>query len=532
MPLRDYQTDLTNGIFNSLQHHRSVLAVLPTGGGKTVCMSHVVRAYNAPTVCIAHRQELVSQISMTLARDGVRHNIIAANKTIKFIVEQHVIEYGRSFYDNNSHIYVAGVDTLIRRNFPDADRVQFWHTDEGHHQLPGNKWGRAVNIFPNARGIGWTATPLRADRKSLSQSYDDMVTGPTMRELIDHGHLCDYKIYGPEASIDVSSVPVTSTGDYSGPKLSEASAVSSIVGDVVAHYLRIAPGKRGITFAINTNDAAELADAFNEAGVPAAMVDAKTPDHVRVELVRRFRNGDLMQLVNVDIFGEGFDLPAIEVVSMARPTQSYGLYVQQFGRALRTLPGKTHGIIIDHVENVKRHKLPDGVRGWTLETTEKPGKSENITPVRTCENPECLLAYEGFSKTCPYCGHKPAPVARSAPEQVEGDLTEYGPELLEELRKEAARMMQSPQIPPGAHAGIKAGITNKWNTRKQSQTDLRDAIALWAGVRRDVYNEPDSDAYIRFYHTFGVDVLTAQTLPAKKADVLAGKIWETVQDYR
>jgi superfamily II DNA or RNA helicase len=134
-----------------------------------------------------------------------------------------------------------------------------------------------------------------------------------MRWLIDAGHLTDYRIFAPESDIDVRSVKVSAaTGDFNRYQLREAAHRSHIVGDVVAEYQRHAAGKRGITFAVDVETSQALAKAYRTVGVPAESISAKTPDQVRTTLIDKFRSGELQQLVNVDIFGEGFDLPAIE----------------------------------------------------------------------------------------------------------------------------------------------------------------------------------------------------------------------------
>ena len=158
--------------------------------------------------------------------------------------------------------------------------------------------------------------------------------------------------------------------------------------------------------------------------------------------MNRFRNREILQLVNVDLLGEGVDVPAIEVVSMARPTQSYGLYSQQFGRALRPMEGKTHAIIIDDVNNVLRHGLPDAPRTWSLDRREKRsrGAIDDAIPLRTCLNGACLAVYPRTNRTCPNCGFFSPPTIRSAPEFVDGDLLELDPEALARLRGEIDRI--------------------------------------------------------------------------------------------
>jgi DNA repair protein RadD len=197
MKLRPYQTDLIERI--DLEWglgSRNVLAVLPTGAGKTFCFTRIMREHRAPCVAIAHRQELVSQISVALGLHGVRHRIIGSRNTIKFIIGLHLEAYGRSYYDPSSPVAVASVDTFIRRHNELASwlpQVTLWVQDEAHHVVRGNKWGKAAEMLPNARGLGVTATPGRADGTGLGRQadgvFDELVMGPSMREIITRGTL-------------------------------------------------------------------------------------------------------------------------------------------------------------------------------------------------------------------------------------------------------------------------------------------------------------------------------------------------------
>lgn len=540
--LRPYQSDIKNDIYAAWNSGAvNVLAVLPTGAGKTVTFSDIIHDHQGASCAIAHRQELVSQISLALARDRVRHRIIGPKNVVKLCVNIHMAEVGASYYDPSAHCAVAGVDTLVRR----VDELANWLQsvtlcvqDEAHHVLESNKWGTAFKMFPNARGLGVTATPLRADGKGLGRHadglFDVMVEGPGMRDLINMGYLTDYRVFAPPSDIDLSAVNISqTTGDYNPQKLKVAVRKSHVIGDVVKHYLKIAPGKLGVTFATDVETATDIADQFNAAGVPAAVVSAKTPDAERIALLRKFKNRELLQLVNVDLFGEGFDLPAIEVVSMARPTQSYALYVQQFGRALRLLDGKQYAIIIDHVGNVERHGLPDARRGWSLDRRDNRSKStkSDLVPVKTCLNETCLAVYERIYAACPYCGHVTPPSARNAPEFVDGDLCELDPATLAQMRGEIDRVdmdkevyrqelaaKHTPKIGQLAHVKRHA-------ERQEAQAALRHSIAWWAGYQRAMGRD-DSESYRRFYFAFGVDVMTAQALNTKEAIDLAGQINE------
>ena len=333
MGLRPYQIAAKNATYAAWQAgHRNVLMVQPTGGGKTRTFSEIISEFNGPSVAIAHRQELVSQISLALGGYGVRHNIIAPEKTIRNIETLHMQKLGRRWVDRRAHTNVAGVDTLIRmdENDPLFKRTGLWVVDECHHNLKKNKWGRAVEMFPNAYGLGVTATPIRADGCGLGSHadgvFDTMIMGPSPRALINAGYLTDYRIFAPQSDLDLTNVDVGASGEYVAQQLRDAVHKSHITGDVVSNYLKIAPGKLAIVFAVDVEHATEISRAFRDAGVISEVVSGKTPDILRAEIMRRFEAREVSVLVNVDLFGEGVDVPAVEVVIMARPTQSFSLY--------------------------------------------------------------------------------------------------------------------------------------------------------------------------------------------------------------
>lgn len=551
--LRGYQQRLKNEILDAWAGgEKNVLGVLPTSGGKTATFSDIILTRDVPSCAIAHRQELVSQISTALARNGIRHNIIGPPKVIKLCVNLHMEEMGKSYFHPGAHHAVAGVDTLIRRGKELSHwtpKVKLWVEDEAHHVLKDNKWGKSVEMFPNADGLGVTATPCRADGRGLGRDwngvFDVMVEGPRMRDLIDAGYMTDYRIFTPKSDYHRPNV-IGASGDYTREGMRNAAKQSRIVGDVVAHYLRIAPGKLGVTFVSDLDTADEVAAQFNEAGVPAAVVSSKTSDEDRVGLLRKFKNRQLLQLVNVDLFGEGFDLPAIEVVSFARPTESLSLYIQQFGRVLRLMLAshlypqwegftpeqrkahiaagtKPHGIVIDHVGNIERHKLPDAVRLWSLESrsARSSGAQDGIPPMWSCRN--CSRAWEKIYTVCKECGTpRPEPTERSGPEFVDGDLIELDAETLARMRQEVAVVdmdkelyrahLAAKHVP---HIGQLAQV-KKHLERQEAQKALRESLAWWGGFQRS-QGRPDSESYRRFFFTFGVDVLTAQSLGTKDA---------------
>lgn len=555
--LRPPQQKVLTGIYAHWQSgKRNVLGVLPTGGGKSVVASVVSQQYAGASISIAHRGELVSQLALALARQGIRHRIIGPTSLIKSCTVVQMDELKRSYVDPGGRVGVASVDTLIKRGASDDSfwrAVGMWQTDEAHHVQADNKWYDACMMFPNAYGLGWTATPGRADGGGLgtvglggSGLFEAMVLGATPRDLIGSGYLTDYRIFCPPSDVDYSEVTVTATGDYSLPKLRAAVHRSrKIVGDVVAHYLRLARGKRGITFAVDIEAAQELARAYRAADVPAEVVHAKTDDVLRGRILRDFRAGRVLQLVNVDLFGEGFDVPACEVVSMVRKTESFALYAQQFGRMLRLMipqelqevwgtltdeqrlvhiaaSPKPWGMLIDHVGNVARHGLPDAPREWSLANRERgERRTSDAIPLTICRAEGCYQPYERFRPACPYCGFRPEPQARTAPEFVDGDLLELDPTTLATMRGEVARIMGAPPVLPNALAN--AGMQKQWAMRQAAVTHLRNAINLWGGWQaHDGLGE--SESYRKFFLTYGLDVLSAQAQGERDALALRDRI--------
>jgi len=570
MALRPYQLKGKAEISKAWEEgHDNVLYVLPTGGGKTRSFSDIVHAHliakmvglqPGASVAIAHRKELVTQISMALNRDKVPHRIIGPDALVRECVRIHMEDTGTTYMHPNAKCAVASVQTLdtpkSKRDLVEWGKtVTLWVQDEAHHVLADNVWGRATLLFPNAKGLGVTATPTRADGKGLGRHadglFDTMVIGPSMRDLINAGYLLDYRIFAPPSNLDLSQVDISqTTGDYVEGQVADAVKKSSVMGDVVDHYLRIANGKRGITFAPDIESAEAIAERFRQAGVPAMAISSKNTSVERFHAVRDLASGKLLQLVNVDILGEGVDIPVVEVTSFARPTQSYSLYVQQFGRVLRLFieawlsadwetftdemrkhhiaqSSKPHAVVIDHVNNVIRHNgPPDAPRKWSLDRREKRAgkqKDPDVIPVKSC--PECTAVYERIYRECPYCGFAPIPSGRSAPEQVDGDLVELDAETLARMRGEVdtKRMSLEDKALELArkHApliGQRAGV-NRQRELLSIHSVLDDQLSWWGGSR-SAQGMADYEIQRRFYFRFGIDVLSAKALDRKEAEEL------------
>lgn len=300
----------------------------------TVVAAELIRQEQAAGgyfAAIAHRQELVGQISLALARQGVLHNIVAPRPVVKFCSNLHSEELGRSFYSPTAPGFVGGVNTVIRRDMSKIkDTVSLVFQDECHHVLADNLWGKAASLFPRANGLYVTATPLRADGKGLGRHadgiFDEFIFGPPMRQLIREGSLTDYRIYAPPSDIDLTAMKFGSDGDYSRPELVKRAKKSGIVGDVVSNYEKYCQGVQTVVFVVDVEQAHEVANKLNDCGVSAVALSANNTDSERQQAINAFKRKEIQVIVNVDLLGEGFDCPAIECVIMARPTMSYGLY--------------------------------------------------------------------------------------------------------------------------------------------------------------------------------------------------------------
>jgi DNA repair protein RadD len=567
--LRDFQAVVENGIFRAWQEPNvfNIMPVLPTGGGKTVLMGSVILKMDRPTCAIAHRQELISQMSLALNRENIPHALIAPKAVQSQIIRLHHETHGYSRYSYRSHVRVAGVDSL--RDFDGKDRwpaqVGLVVQDEGHHVLKINKWGRAMALFPNARGLFPTAHALRADGNGLGRNASGLVDwlelGPAARELIHRGFLTDYDIYCPESDLDFSGVEVSPiTGELIQPQLRAATHASKqLVGDVVKEYLRLGAGKLGVTFAVDIEEANKIATAFNAAGVPAQVITAKTPINIRGQFMRQFRARRILQLVSVDCLGEGVDVPAIEIISLARRTASFQVFAQQVGRALRVMvsddeasrwgsytdgerlrliaaSSKPKAIVVDHVGNTmymakQGHGRPCSRQSYDLNDQESRVRPRNGDPLTTCTRgnrpPDteivkgCLKPYEKFYTACPYCGIVPYIAQRMTMEQVDGDIVLLDPAVLVGLQTEIDKVDgPPPQVFDGAVGGA---ILKRHYNRQRHQASLRHLMAVWAGWRLYL-GEDLRTARKRFYLVYGVDVMTACALGAPDADALAVRI--------
>ena len=362
-----------------LTGHRRIIVQSPPRTGKTVVMSEIARratVKNRRVLFVIHRKEVLEQANATFKEQGVDFDLLTSGM----------------------------VQTLTRR----VDKLDAPHiilVDEAHHVL-SKSYRRILDKFKDAYVLLFTATPVRLGREQLDQVADDIVLGKSIKELTAAGFLAPFRYYQPPAGFNQSELKLSSTGDYTNKSITSA-LQSCLYGDLVSHYKRLAAGKQAVCYCHSIDAAKHAAAEFNKNGIPAAEVDGTTPRSERDELVKKFRDGAIKVMVNVNLFTEGVDLPDVDAVILARPTSSLSLYLQFAMRCLNPRRGKV-AVIIDHANNVEKFGYPDSERNWlqlvkTGAKTRKNAETDNFNIV-TCET--CFAVLESRTiktGTCPYC---------------------------------------------------------------------------------------------------------------------------------
>jgi DNA repair protein RadD len=404
--LRPYQHAAVEQIRDAFsQRHRSVLFVLPTGGGKTVMFSHITEqaAARGNRVCVlVHRQELLRQASASLHQMGVPHGLIAANLSM----------------DLSLPVQVASVQTLARRlhHFP-QEFFQLLVVDEAHHSNAGT-WAKVLGHFSSACVLGVTATPCRGDGRGLGEWYSAMVEGPSSQWLTDNGYLAQAKVYAPPIGFDAQQIRKR-MGDYDLNQAAQQLSGNKAMGDSLSHYRQHLDGQTAIAFCCSVAHAEAVARLFNDAGVAAASIDGTMDSSTRERLLRELSGGRLKVLTSCALIGEGVDVPSVAGCILLRPTQSVSLHLQMIGRCLRP-SGEKVAVVLDHVGNTQRlgHHLED--REWSLDGVKKRQR-DSAPSVKIC--PRCFAAMSSQARVCPECGHEFQPERREL-QHVEGQLVE------------------------------------------------------------------------------------------------------------
>ena len=371
--LFDYQEDMKERIEKALRLHRSVMAQMPTGTGKTYLLTAVIDSFvsNNPMEkvwIVAHRRELVSQIDETVRKF---HSYSASNTSSLL-----------------SSVKAMSIQWLMRHYDEIEEEPGMIVIDEAHHAL-AKTYKEMWERFPKAKFLGLTATPCRLNGKGFTDLFDVLVQSWDVPEFISKGRLATYdfvsiKSDGVTQRLIDSLQKRGADGDYQNKEMDMLLNKKPSIERLYQSLEEFGKDRKGIVYAINISHAQKITKLYQENGVKAIAIDSKTPATERQQDIEAFKKGDIQVLVNVDIFSEGFDCPDVEFVQLARPTLSLAKYLQMVGRGLRVAKGKKNCVIIDNVGLYRVFGLPSQVWNWNamFEGKLKVGKKKETAKER------------------------------------------------------------------------------------------------------------------------------------------------------
>ena len=435
--LFDYQEDMKERIEKALRLHRSVMAQMPTGTGKTVLLASVVESFlrehsNCNVWIVAHRRELVSQIRETIQR--VFSKITPSLFTLKEGSTSHPGPLSSGAREETApprrseplHSKVGGPSKVspdclsasaskeasdcspdclsagafnvpikavsiqwLSKHYDEIEEEPGMIViDEAHHAL-AKTYKEMWEKFPNAKFLGLTATPCRLNGKGFTDLFDVLVQSWGVPEFISKGRLATYdfvsiKSDGVTQRLIDSLQKRGADGDYQNKEMDMLLNKKPSIERLYRSLEEYGKDRKGIVYAINISHAQKITKLYQEHGVKAIAIDSKTPATERQQDIEAFKKGDIQVLVNVDIFSEGFDCPDVEFVQLARPTLSLAKYLQMVGRGLRVAKGKKNCVIIDNVGLYRVFGLPSQIWNWNamFEGKLKVGKKKETPKER------------------------------------------------------------------------------------------------------------------------------------------------------
>jgi DNA repair protein RadD len=407
--LRPYQDDVVAKIEAAIAAgKRRILLVMPTGGGKTVVAGEMIERYSQAyrsTLVLAHRVEIIRQTSVKLFARDIAHGLIKAGFAPRPM----------------ARVQVASVQTLwtraVRSEAMTLPPAQLLVVDECHHAT-AMTWRKLIDAYPEAVLIGLTATPCRGDGRGLGGIFEVMIEAPQVAELIALKYLVRSRVYAP-VDPDLTGVH-TRHGDYVENELAERMDRDKLVGDIVTHWHKFGERRRTVVFACNVAHSLHLRNEFVRSGVRAEHLDGETPKDDRDDMITRLATGETELITNCMVLTEGFDLPDLGCIVLARPTRKMGLYRQMIGRALRPADGKPDAIILDHSGAVFAHGFPEDAVVWPLEPdrrAESPAHTARLARHGRAALLECskCSSIRLAGQPCPTCGFLPQRPPRAVP---------------------------------------------------------------------------------------------------------------------
>lgn len=340
--LRGYQREMLGRINEAWRSCRSVMVQMPTGTGKTVLMSEIIRNEKSSVLVVAHRRELIEQI---LDRVPEGQNFVTVTSIQKLSRAE-------------------GNDLLLAKEY------SLIIIDEAHHAL-AKTYRQLWERWPEAKFLGLTATPCRLSGEGFEDLFDVLLQGEDIQWFIDQKWLSDFEYVSarPDSLVmqQIGGLRKRGAdGDYQTKEMVTVMDVPESIAHLYDSYEAFAWGKKGIVYAIDRAHASHIAEYYQSKGVRCAVIDSQTPAVERAQIVESYKASpcSVDVIVNVDIFSEGFDCPEVEFIQLARPTLSLSKYLQQVGRGMRVSEGKDCVLILDNVGLYQRFGLPTDRRDW------------------------------------------------------------------------------------------------------------------------------------------------------------------------
>ena len=402
--LYDYQREMIERIETAFKSYRSVMVQMPTGTGKTILLAEVVKSEklkaseekseklkvkNPCVWIVVHRRELVEQINETLAKQ-LDSSLFTFPSSLK-PSDSSLFPFPSSLNPSDSSLFtfpssltprVFSIQWLSRHYHELDERPSLIIIDEAHHAV-AKTYKEVMDAYPEAKKLGLTATPCRLNKHGFTDLFDVLLQSWSYNKFIADGWLSLYDYMSVKAdSLDQQMVfgltKRGADGDFSLREMSEKLDVRPSIERLCDTVMRYAPDKKGIVYAIDIKHAEHIAEYYRERGLNAVAISSKTPAEERKYIIERFRNSNdslkntncqvldspIRILVNVDLFGEGFDCPDVEFIQLARPTLSLSKYLQQVGRGMRVYEGKRYCLILDNVGLYRLFGMPSDDRDW------------------------------------------------------------------------------------------------------------------------------------------------------------------------
>ncbi len=398
--LRPYQSAIVNGIRKAAEKHKRIIAVAPTGGGKTIIAGHIAwKAIKKKTrvFFLVHREEIARNAIQKFAMFGLQCGLIKSGERM-----------------TSNLIQVAMVQTLVNRIdiLKHIGKVILIGDEIHHYTSP--TFRKVWNGFNSTLRIGLTATPARTDGVGLSDIAESMVIGPSTAALVNNKYLAEPVIMSSPLAQEISKMKSKmKKGDFDKDTETVNMGQKYIVNETVDMYGKYFRGSPVVIFCASVDDCKTVSSAMRAGGFKCETVHGKMDPENRKQYIYDIGTGKLNAICSYDVISEGVDVPILSGVILRRRTTSLIIYLQQIGRALRRAPGKDKALIIDQVGNIYRHGHPLLIREWSLEGNINEKKKE----INQTECPDCHAILMGKSRYCKYCGFvfKDAPITEETP---------------------------------------------------------------------------------------------------------------------